>query len=82
LNYTNRNPEISHKVLGTPLRTDNVGEREILANNLLFILISNNFPEHVWTYILYHSLCDLMQITFLIKFWTKLCGIERFRTKC
>jgi len=53
-----------------------------MADNLLFILILNNFPEHVRTYILYHSLCNLMQISFLSKCWTTLFGIDRFRTKC
>jgi len=28
------------------------------ADNLLFILILNNFPEQVPTHILYHSLCN------------------------
>ena len=63
------------------LRRDRVWEREILADNLLFILYLNNFPEHLPTYILYHSLCNLMQITFLLTFWTTLLGILRFPTK-
>jgi len=65
LNYTIRNREISNKILGTVLRTDNVWDRDILANNMLFILILNNFPEHVQTHIWYHCLCNLMQIPYL-----------------
>jgi len=53
-----------------------------MADNLLFILILNNFPEHVRTYILHHRLCNLMQILFLSKFWATLFGILKFRTKC
>ena len=34
-------------MLSTLLRTDRVWDREILADNLFFILILNNFPEHV-----------------------------------
>jgi len=82
LYYTIRNREISNKMLGTVLRTDSVWDREISADNLLFILISNNFQEHVRTHILYHGLRNLMQITYLSKFWTTLFGIERFLTKC
>ena len=47
LNYTIRNREISSKMLSTLLRTDRVWDREILADNLFFLLILNNFPEHV-----------------------------------
>ena len=47
LNYTIRNREISNKMLGMLLRTNSVWDREILAGNTLFILILNNFPEHV-----------------------------------
>jgi len=36
----------------------------------MFIIISKIFPEHVRTYILYHSLYNLMQIPFLSKFWS------------
>jgi len=81
LNYTIRNLEISKKTFSTILRTDSISEREIFADNLFFILILNNCPENVRTYILYHSLCNLMQIPFLLKFWTTLFGILRFRTK-
>ena len=55
--------------------------RQILDDNLLFILILN-VPKHVPPHILYHRLCYLMQIPFLSKFWTTLFGIERFRAKC
>jgi len=34
-------------MLSTVLRTNSVWDREILADNLLFILILNNFSEHV-----------------------------------
>jgi len=54
-------------MLGAVLRTESVWEREISADNLLFILILNNFPEHVRTHILYHGLHNLKQIPFLSK---------------
>jgi len=84
LNYTIRNREISNKMLGTIVRTDSVWDREIFADNLLFILILNNFPEHVLTHILHRCLCNLMQKAFLSKVWSTLTlfGIDRFRTKC
>jgi len=44
LNYTTRNLQISNKMFITVLRKDSVWEREIMVDNLLFILISNNFP--------------------------------------
>ena len=82
LNYTIRNLEIASKMLGTVLRTDSDWEREIMADNLYFILCLKNFPEYVPRHILYHSLFNLMRIPFLSKFWTTLFGIERFREKC
>jgi len=62
LNYTIRNFEISNKRFSTVLHTASVCEREILADNLLFILILNNFPENVRAYMLYHSLCNHKRI--------------------
>jgi len=75
--------KISNKMLGMLLRTDSVWDREILAHNLF---VHPNFKELSGTRrntcILYHCLCNFMQIPFMLKFWTTLFGIVRFRTKC
>ena len=46
-----------------------------------FQTISNGFSEQVRTHILYHCLCNFVQIPFVLKFWNTLFGFLRFRTK-
>jgi len=67
LNYAFRNRELTNKRFSTVLPTVSVWDREILTDNLLFILIFKNFPEHVWTQILYHSLCNKMQMSVSVR---------------
>jgi len=49
-------------MLGTLLRTERVWDKEMLAGNMLFKQILNNFPEHLRTNILHHGLCILKKI--------------------
>jgi len=55
ISSTIRNLEILSKVFSGFLYTDSVSDREMVADNLFFILILNNVPEHVRTYISYQS---------------------------
>ena len=82
LNYTIGNFEILHKMLSAVFTSSWDLRQTDIGWHLLLILYLNNFPGHVRTHVLYHSLCNLMQIQFLPKFWTALCGIERFSTNC
>jgi len=49
----------------------------MLAGNMLFNLILNNFPEHVRTHILYHCLCNLMQNPYICQKFELRCSESR-----
>jgi len=82
LNYTIGNFEILHKMLSAVFASSWDLRQTDIGWHLLLILYLNNFPGHVRTHVLYHSLCNLMQIPFLLKFLTTLFQYLRFRTKC